>query len=106
MRLLQFAFILAMGGASLATFATSQTLKPVTQRPTADIAADLGVAEVVFIRCFSGVSSDLNHQPNGAVQRTNKENLLGCLQGANPQISNDLLDCVMDRYRAKRPSRG
>lgn len=69
------------------------------ERPTDLIAADLGIPEAVFVDCFSGVSPDRNHAPSGATQRANKSILLPCLQAENPEITNDALDTVMDRYR-------
>ncbi|ASP31955.1 hypothetical protein [Labrenzia sp. VG12] len=68
-------------------------------RPTDKIAADLGVEETVFIDCFKPVNPEPGKYPAGAQQRANKAILLPCLQAANPDITNDLLDTVMDRYR-------
>ncbi len=74
-------------------------------RPTDLIAADLNIEEATFITCFKGVSPDPNHAPNGAQQRANKAILLPCLQAANADITNDILDSVMDRYRPEGPMR-
>ena len=104
MRLLPYFFLALAGGLSLATFATSQTMG--SARPTGLIAADLDVPEAVFIECFIGVSPDKSHNPTGATQRANKAILLPCLQQANPDITNNLLDNVMDRYRHDGPMRG
>jgi hypothetical protein len=68
-------------------------------RPTDKIAADLGIEEVVFIECFGPVNPEPGKFPTGAQQRANKAILLPCLQRANPAISNDKLDAVMDKYR-------
>ncbi len=68
-------------------------------RPTDLIAADLGVEEAVFIACFEPVNPEPSKYPTGAQQRANKAILLPCLQQANPAITNDRLDAVMDRYR-------
>ncbi|UZD90949.1 hypothetical protein [Cognatishimia activa] len=104
MRVLTFAAIFLMGGLSLATVATSETLDR-GKRPTDKIAADLNISEEVFIECFSNVRPDRNHNPSGAKQKANKAVLLPCLQAANPEISNRLLDDVMDRYRPEGPMR-
>jgi hypothetical protein len=68
-------------------------------RPTDRIAADLGIEEVVFIECFKPVNPEPGKYPSGARQRANKALLLPCLQRANPAITSDRLDAVMDRYR-------
>jgi len=68
-------------------------------RPTDKIAADLGIAEAVFVECFDPVMPASNKYPSGARQRANKAILLPCLQRANPAITNDRLDAVMDKYR-------
>lgn len=104
MRLLTYSAIFVLGGLSLATVATSQTLNG-GKRPTDKIAADLNVPEEVFIECFSDVMPDRDHNPSGAKQRANKAILLPCLQAANPEITNRLLDDVMDRYRPEGPMR-
>ena len=104
MRLLTYSAIFLMGGLSLATVATSETLER-GQRPTDRIAADLNVPEEVFVACFSNVQPDRNHTPSGAKQRANKAILLPCLQAENPDITNRMLDEVMDRYRPEGPMR-
>lgn len=68
-------------------------------RPTDRIAADLGIEEDVFIECFKPVNPEPDKYPSGQEQRANKAILLPCLQKANPAISNERLDRVMDRYR-------
>jgi len=68
-------------------------------RPTDKIAADLGIDEAVFIECFKPVRPEPGKYPTGAQQRANKAILLPCLQAANPAITNDLLDEVMDSHR-------
>lgn len=68
-------------------------------RPTDRIAADLDITEVQFIECFKPVNPEPGKYPTGAQQRANKALLLPCLQAANPAITNDRLDAVMDRYR-------
>jgi hypothetical protein len=104
MRLLTYSAIMMLGGLSLATVATSETLER-GNRPTDKIAADLNVHEEVFIACFSDVRPDRNHAPSGAKQKANKAILLPCLQAENPEITNRLLDDVMDRYRPEGPMR-
>lgn len=75
-------------------------------RPTDKIAADLGVSEQQFIDCFSGVQpAQRGSHPSGDRQRMNKAVLLPCLQRANPAITNDSLDAVMDTYRPEGPMR-
>lgn len=106
MRALPLLFILILGCVSIATFATSQNMSSIGDRPTDLIAADLGVDEQVFIDCFSGVSPDSAHAPSGATQRANKAVLLPCLQAAEPSITNRMLDTVMDRYRPEGPMHG
>jgi len=68
-------------------------------RPTDKIAADLEITEVQFIECFRPVNPEPGKFPTGAQQRANKAILLPCLQQANPAITNDRLDAVMDKYR-------
>ncbi|WP_420333123.1 hypothetical protein [Roseibium sp.] len=68
-------------------------------RPTDKIAADLNIEEAVFIECFKPVNPEPDKYPSGPEQRTNKAILLPCLQKANPAISNERLDRVMDKYR-------
>ena len=63
------------------------------------IAADLGIDEAGFIQCFKPVTPEPGKYPTGAQQRANKAILLPCLQAANPAISNERLDTVMDKYR-------
>lgn len=68
-------------------------------RPTDRIAQDLQIEEAVFIECFKPVNPEPDKYPSGAEQRANKAILLPCLQNANPAITNDRLDAVMDKYR-------
>lgn len=74
-------------------------------RPTDRIAADLGIEEAVFIECFGPVNPEPGKYPTGVQQRANKAILLPCLQKANPAITNDQLDAVMDKYRPEGPFR-
>jgi hypothetical protein len=69
-------------------------------RPVDKISHDLGITPEQFKTCFS----DVNPAPPGAhptAERThaNKAVLLPCLQKANPEITNEKLDAVMDKYR-------
>ncbi len=69
-------------------------------RPVEQISHDLGITPDQFRVCFS----DVNPAPRGAMpegnqKHANKAVLLGCLQKINPQITNNSLDRVMDRYR-------
>jgi hypothetical protein len=69
-------------------------------RPVDSISRNLGVTPEQFRACFSNV----NPAPRGSLpgsdeKHANKAVLLGCLQKANPAITNDGLDRVMDRYR-------
>ncbi|MEP2783114.1 MAG: hypothetical protein ABJO67_09240 [Pseudoruegeria sp.] len=83
-----------------------QALAQRADRPTDLVAADLSIPEQVFIDCFANVRPDPDHNPSGARQQENKAVLLGCLQEANPSISNDKLDQVMDKYRPEGPIHG
>lgn len=71
------------------------------KRPVAAIARDLNVTQEQFVACFENVRPT----PGGARPESqarvqaNKQVLLPCLQRANPAITNDKLDAVMDRYR-------
>lgn len=105
---LPLAFLIGFGGLTLAAIATSETLIPALnradiQRPTDQIAADLGLPEAAFIACFAGVRPDQRHTPSDARQQANKAVLLPCLQATNPAIDNGFLDRVMDRYRPEAP---
>ncbi|WKE64251.1 hypothetical protein PVT67_11170 [Gallaecimonas kandeliae] len=76
-------------------------LKNDPKRPVAAISRDLGVSVAQFVGCFAKV----NPTPGGARPESmarvhaNKAVLLPCLQQANPKITNEMLDAVMDRYR-------
>lgn len=70
------------------------------RRPVDQISRDLGVSPDQFRACFN----DINPAPKGSLpgsnqKQANKAVLLGCLQRANPSITNGSLDQVMDRYR-------
>lgn len=90
---------------ALVLLATSAHADNDPNRPTAKIAADLGVTQAQFIACFEPVRPEPGKNPSGARQRANKALLLPCLQRANPSITNDRLDRVMDSYRPEGPIR-
>lgn len=83
----------------VAVFGTPSFADADPNRPTAQIAADLGVSEAQFKACFLPVHPEPGKYPTGEQQRQNKAILLPCLQKANPSITNNFLDRVMDRYR-------
>lgn len=71
------------------------------KRPVEAIAGELGVAPEVFVSCFYDVQPASDFSPSGERQRANKAILLPCLQKANPAITNDGLDRVMNKYRGQ-----
>lgn len=91
--------------ASLTALATTQAdtgvMKNDPKRPVAAISEDLGVTPEQFIACFNNVNpTPGGNRPESAERaKANKAVLLPCLQQANADITNDLLDTVMDRYR-------
>lgn len=70
-------------------------------RPVTAISRDLGVTPSQFVACFNNVHpTPGGARPESATRvHANKRVLLGCLRKANPAITNDSLDAVMDRYR-------
>ena len=75
-------------------------LKNDPNRPTDKIAKDLEISQSQFIECFNQVNPAPHGQhPDSNQVHQNKNKLLKCLQKANPDITNELLDRVMDRYR-------
>jgi len=99
MRILKYGMVAALLVAAVLPAQGQTLLRADPNRPTDKIAADLGVAEQVFIDCFYNVTPAQGFEPDGEYQRANKAILLPCLQAANPAITNDGLDAVMDRYR-------
>ncbi|MBU6951497.1 MULTISPECIES: hypothetical protein [unclassified Hahella] len=82
--------------------AEAPMLKNDPKRPVADISRELGVTPDQFVACFNDVHPVPQGQtPTKARERMNKSVLLPCLQQANPEITNDRLDQVMDKYRPK-----
>ncbi|MBU3617803.1 hypothetical protein [Polynucleobacter sp. JS-Fieb-80-E5] len=70
------------------------------RRPVDQISRGLGVTPDQFRACFN----DVNPAPQGSLpgsnqKHANKQVLLSCLQRANPSITNNSLDAVMDQYR-------
>ncbi|OZG74722.1 hypothetical protein BTA51_07035 [Hahella sp. CCB-MM4] len=97
-RFLSFVF----GSLIISTAAANPpVMKNDPKRPVDEISRDLGITPDQFIECFNNV----NPTPGGARPESservhmNKSVLLPCLQKANPAITNDSLDTVMDRYR-------
>lgn len=100
MRFYLFALAVAVVGVIASTTLAQQPLRNDPRRPVAAIAADLDITAQEFVACFN----DVNPAPRGVPasagrQHANKAILLPCLQTANPAITNDRLDAVMDRYR-------
>ena len=70
------------------------------KRPVQQISRDLNVSSEQFVSCFEGVRpASQGERPSGERVHGNKAVLLACLQKANPGLTNDQLDTVMDRYR-------
>jgi hypothetical protein len=75
-------------------------LKNDAKRPVALVARDLGIKPEQFVACFENVHpATQGERPTSDRAHSNKSVLLPCLQKANPNITNDKLDEVMDRYR-------
>lgn len=85
---------------SVNLFAQPVMLKNDPKRPVAKISKDLGITQAQFVACFNNVKpAPQGEKPTKAHERMNKAVLLPCLQKANDNISNDLLDHVMGKYR-------
>ncbi|CAO3428681.1 hypothetical protein [Azospirillum doebereinerae] len=99
----------ALAWASAAFAADPAFLPNDPKRPVEAISRDLGIRPEQFVACFNDVRPAPNgSRPTAERVHANKAVLLGCLQRANPAITNDGLDTVMDRYRpggreAQRP---
>ncbi len=77
-----------------------EMLKNDPHRPVAAIAADLGITADQFVACFNNVNpAAKGTKATAEREQANKAILLPCLQAANPAITNDSLDAVMDKYR-------
>ena len=69
-------------------------------RPVGPISRDLGISPDDFRGCFNEVHpARQGTRPTQERVHANKEVLLSCLQTKNPDITNEILDTVMDRYR-------
>jgi len=70
------------------------------KRPVASVAAALEITPDQFVACFNDVNpAPKGTKASGAREHANKAILLPCLQLANPNITNDWLDRVMDDHR-------
>ena len=98
-----FRVFLLLGLISFSTSALAQPaiLKNDPKRPVKQISHDLGVTPDQFVACFSLVHPTPSGQRPESAKRVhdNKSVLLPCLQKANPSITNEKLDAVMDHYR-------
>jgi hypothetical protein len=82
------------------SFAANEVMRDDPKRPVDKISKDLGIQPEQFRQCFSNVSpAPAGQRPESDRTQANKAVLLSCLQKANPAITNDSLDTVMDRYR-------
>lgn len=98
LRLFGFAALLLMSAPALAD---PNVMDPQSKRPVKEIARDLGVTTEQFQKCFANVmpTPGGDRPESGTRVQNNKNILLPCLQKANPTITNESLDTVMDRYR-------
>ncbi|WP_054774580.1 hypothetical protein [Methylogaea oryzae] len=70
------------------------------KRPVDKVARELNIAPEQFVACFNNVKpAPQGTRPTAERVHSNKAVLLSCLQQANPDITNDRLDAVMDRHR-------
>ncbi|MBT8516219.1 hypothetical protein G6706_03235 [Polynucleobacter paneuropaeus] len=103
MKISRFFLVVTIASSSvLAQTPPSSTgvLRDDPNRPVNAISKDLGVTPDQFRTCFSNVNpASRGAMPEGNQKHANKAVLLICLQKANPSITNDSLDQVMDRYR-------
>lgn len=87
-------------GSSIRVGAEPEFLPNDPKRPVAKISEDLQVTPEQFVTCFSNVKpAPQGTRPTAQRVHSNKVILLSCLQKANPNITNDILDAVMDKYR-------
>ncbi|WP_297110490.1 hypothetical protein [uncultured Devosia sp.] len=95
--------MLAITGPAFAVSTPEQVLND-PNRPVEAVAGELGVTPLQFATCFAGVTpARTAAELDGQRERDNKATLLPCLQAINPDITNDRLDAVMDKYRAGPP---
>ncbi len=91
--------------------AAPEVLRDDPKRPVTEVSRALGIQPEQFKSCFAHVSpSPAGKNPSADRAHANKAVLLACLQKANPAITNDALDKVMDQYRpgghaAQEPAR-
>ena len=89
--------MLAMLSSAVAS-AEPPLLREDPNRPVDKISRDLNIAQ--FTACFHDVNpAPQGSRPTSERVHANKAVLLACLQKANPRITNESLDEVMDRYR-------
>lgn len=94
-----FAAVLVIGQ-TVNAFADPAFLPNDPKRPVAEISHDLGIEPEQFVACFEHVSPAMKGEhPTTERTHANKAVLLPCLQEANPAITNESLDAVMDKYR-------
>lgn len=81
--------------------ASPPVMKNDPKRPVGAISRYLGISPDQFVACFNHVNpTPGGNRPESADRvHANKRVLLPCLQKANPAITNESLDRVMDRYR-------
>lgn len=85
---------------SVSVWADPPLLRNDSKRPVEKISHDLGVKPEQFIACFNDVHpASQGAKPSRERVHSNKAILLPCLQKANPGITNEKLDAVMDRFR-------
>jgi len=87
-------------GLVVSTCIAGEVMRDDPKRPVEKISKDLGIEPEQFRQCFSNVSpAPAGQRPESEKTHANKAILFSCLQNANPAITNDSLDTVMDRYR-------
>jgi len=99
-KIIQFAALLLFSNQALSqAFSNPPLLRNDPKRPSKEISQALGITQNQFIECFSNVSPAQGSNPTTKRVHSNKKILLSCLQKANPDISNEKLDEVMDAQR-------
>lgn len=86
--------------------------------PVADIASELGVAEADLTDCLAAnmpAQPPIDRPADGAeksgsrpapqAERSPAPEMISCLQAHNSEITADMLDDVMQKYRPERPAR-
>lgn len=70
------------------------------KRPVDKVSRDINITPEQFAACFRDVSpASPGTRPTTERVHSNKAILLSCVQKANANMTNDMLDAVMDRYR-------